>query len=167
MGLAVPQHVGSSSTRDQTCASCTGRWFFTTEPPGSADSYLKSSCFQRSMPGSSMDKGAWWATVCGVAKSQTQLSDWAHSYFIHRQFNTGNWLHWFLERTRKTKNKWQIKWKRNRSNSQSSEAISISCLESVMLDSLSCCCSHFGVHQVVLPQLWPELSKNHFLFPKC
>ena len=36
-----------------------------------------------------------------------------------------------------------------------------------MLDSLSCCCSHFWVHQVVLPQLWPELSKNHFLFPKC
>jgi len=22
-----------------------------------------------------MDRGAWWATVCGVAKSQTQLSD--------------------------------------------------------------------------------------------
>ena len=24
----------------------------------------------------SMDKGAWWATVCGVAKSQTWLSNW-------------------------------------------------------------------------------------------
>ena len=24
-----------------------------------------------------MDRGAWWATVYGVAKSQTQLSDWA------------------------------------------------------------------------------------------
>ena len=22
-----------------------------------------------------MDRGAWWATVCGVAKSQTRLSD--------------------------------------------------------------------------------------------
>ena len=27
-----------------------------------------------------MDKGAWWATVHGVAKSQVQLSDWAHLY---------------------------------------------------------------------------------------
>jgi len=26
-----------------------------------------------------MDRGAWWATVHGVAKSQTWLSDWAHS----------------------------------------------------------------------------------------
>ena len=26
------------------------------------------------LPGESMDRGAWWATVCGVAKSQTQLS---------------------------------------------------------------------------------------------
>ena len=25
-----------------------------------------------------MDRGAWWATVYGVAKSWTQLSDWAH-----------------------------------------------------------------------------------------
>jgi len=27
----------------------------------------------------STDKGAWWATVHGVAKSQAQLSDWAQS----------------------------------------------------------------------------------------
>ena len=27
-----------------------------------------------------MDRGAWWATVCGVAKSQTQLSDWAWTH---------------------------------------------------------------------------------------
>ena len=26
------------------------------------------------LPGKSMDRGAWWATVCGVAKSQTRLS---------------------------------------------------------------------------------------------
>ena len=24
------------------------------------------------------DRGAWWTSVCGVAKSQTQLSNWAH-----------------------------------------------------------------------------------------
>ena len=27
-----------------------------------------------------MDRGAWWATVCGVAKSQTQLRDSAHRH---------------------------------------------------------------------------------------
>ena len=25
--------------------------------------------------GNSLDRGAWWATVCGVAKSRTRLSD--------------------------------------------------------------------------------------------
>ena len=29
------------------------------------------------LPGESMDKGAWWATVQGVSKSQTRLSNWA------------------------------------------------------------------------------------------
>ena len=27
------------------------------------------------LPGESMDRGVWWATVQGVAKSRTQLSD--------------------------------------------------------------------------------------------
>ena len=35
-----------------------------------------------------MDRGAWWATVCGVAKSWTGLRDWEplciyHIFFIH------------------------------------------------------------------------------------
>ena len=30
---------------------------------------------QYSCPGNPMDRGAWWATVHGVAKSGTQLSD--------------------------------------------------------------------------------------------
>ena len=32
--------------------------------------------FQYSCLKNSMDKGAWWAIVRGIAKSQTQLSDW-------------------------------------------------------------------------------------------
>ena len=28
--------------------------------------------------GNPMDRGAWWATIHGVAKRQTQLSDWTH-----------------------------------------------------------------------------------------
>ena len=31
---------------------------------------LQYSCLENSM-----DRGVWWATVCGAAKSQTQLSD--------------------------------------------------------------------------------------------
>ena len=35
---------------------------------------LQSSCLENPM-----DRGAWWATVHGVAKSQTRLSDFTHS----------------------------------------------------------------------------------------
>ena len=35
---------------------------------------LQCSCLE-----DSVDKGAWWATVHGVAKSQTWFSDWAHT----------------------------------------------------------------------------------------
>ena len=31
----------------------------------------------------SMDRGAWWATVHGVTKSQTPLSDWTHTHTAH------------------------------------------------------------------------------------
>ena len=29
-----------------------------------------------------MDRGAWWATVHGVAKSQTRLSDFTFTFFL-------------------------------------------------------------------------------------
>ena len=35
-GLVALQHVGSSQIRNQTPVTCTGRRFFTTEPPGKA-----------------------------------------------------------------------------------------------------------------------------------
>ena len=35
--------------------------------------------------GNSMDRGAWWATVHGVAKSRTQLSDLTLSLKDHKQ----------------------------------------------------------------------------------
>ena len=40
--------------------------------PGVNGSPLQHSCLENPM-----DRGAWWATVHGVAKSQTRLSDWA------------------------------------------------------------------------------------------
>ena len=40
---------------------------------------LQYSCLENSM-----DRGAWWATVQGVAKSQTQVSNF-HFYFVQIQ----------------------------------------------------------------------------------
>ena len=34
------------------------------------------------LPGKSMDRGTWQATVHGIAKNQTQLSDWAHAHIM-------------------------------------------------------------------------------------
>ena len=35
------------------------------------------------LPGKSMDGGAWWAAVPGVAKSQTRLSDFTFTFLFH------------------------------------------------------------------------------------
>ena len=35
------------------------------------------------LPGESMDGGAWWATVQGVVKSQTRLSDFTFTFHFH------------------------------------------------------------------------------------
>ena len=35
------------------------------------------------IPGESMDRGAWWATVHGVAKSRTRLRDFTFTFHIH------------------------------------------------------------------------------------
>ena len=34
-----------------------------------------------------MDRGAWWATVHGVVKIRTQLSDWADTHFYQQSFH--------------------------------------------------------------------------------
>ena len=43
----------------------------TSFPGGGNSNPLQYSCLKNSM-----DRGTWWATVCGVAKSQTQRRDW-------------------------------------------------------------------------------------------
>ena len=35
------------------------------------------------LPGKSMDRGAWWAAVHGVAKSQTRLTNFTFTFFFH------------------------------------------------------------------------------------
>ena len=44
-------------------------------PGGGNGNPLQNSCLKNSM-----DRGAWWAKVCGVTKSQTQLSNWTTRY---------------------------------------------------------------------------------------
>ena len=47
------------------------------DSPGVANGNpLQYSCLENSM-----DKRAWWATVHGVAKSWTRLSDWSHAHY--------------------------------------------------------------------------------------
>ena len=44
-------------------------------PGGGNDSILQYSCLENPM-----DRGAWWANVHGVTKSQISLSDWTHTF---------------------------------------------------------------------------------------
>ena len=58
---------------------------------------LQYSCLE-----DSMDGGAWWATVHGVAKSQTRLSDFTFTYFhaLEKEMAThSSVLAWRIPRT--------------------------------------------------------------------
>ena len=44
-----------------------------------------SNLFQYSCLDNSMDRGVWWATVQGVAKSRTGLNDYHFHFFHNRQ----------------------------------------------------------------------------------
>ena len=47
--------------------------------PGAGNSSsLQYSCLENPM-----DRGAWWATACGVAKSRTRLSDFTFTFHFH------------------------------------------------------------------------------------
>ena len=45
---------------------------------------LQYSCLENSMDG-----GAWWATVHGVTKSQTRLSDFVFAFALYRRYERG------------------------------------------------------------------------------
>ena len=63
---------GGSDGKESTCnAGDLGSVPGSGISPGEANAYP----FQYSCLENSMDRGAWWVTVHGVAKSQTQLSD--------------------------------------------------------------------------------------------
>ena len=50
---------------------------------GQEDPLEKGMAAQCSCLDKSMDRGAWWATVHGVAKSQTRLSDFTFAFHFH------------------------------------------------------------------------------------
>ena len=59
-----PGHAGSINPGDMGSIPGTGR-----SPGEGSGNPLQCSCLENPM-----DRGAWWATIHGVAKSQTQLS---------------------------------------------------------------------------------------------
>ena len=73
----LPIHLGGSDGKASTYnAGDPGSIPGSGSSPGEGDGYpLQYSCQENST-----DRGAWWATVHGVAKSQTQLSD-SHFHF--------------------------------------------------------------------------------------
>ena len=64
--------VKSSAGKESACNSGDPGWIpgWGRSPGEGNDKPLQYSCL-----GNPMDSGAWWATVCGVAKSWTRLSD--------------------------------------------------------------------------------------------
>ena len=88
--VAVPSSKGSFQSRDQTpipCGSCIAGVFFIPEPPGEPIFLYtilhmegNGTPLQYSRLENSMDGGAWWAVVHGVAKSQTRLSDFTFTF---------------------------------------------------------------------------------------
>ena len=70
----LPGHsdIGGSDGKESACnAGDPGSIPGSGRAPGEGNGYLlQCSCFENSM-----DRGAWWATVHGVPKNWTQLSD--------------------------------------------------------------------------------------------
>ena len=58
-------------------------------PGGGNGNPLQYSCLENPM-----DRGAWWATVHGVAKSWAQLSDWARACTHTHTCHFSHWLHY-------------------------------------------------------------------------
>ena len=59
-------------------------------PGGGDGNPLQNSCLE-----STMDRGAWWAAVLRVTKSQTWLSDWAHThtaYSLKGRVDSLSWI---------------------------------------------------------------------------
>ena len=84
-GLPIYSPQSSSQAGDRTCVSCTGRqilYLWATREWGWIGRTL-STPLQYSCQENSMDGGAWWATVYGVTKSRTRLSNFTCTFHFH------------------------------------------------------------------------------------
>ena len=61
---------------------CPGYWSGSVHGSGRSPGEGNGNPLQCSCLGNPMDRGAWWAIIHGVAKSQTQLGDWT---YMHRR----------------------------------------------------------------------------------
>ena len=62
--------ASAGDTRDWSSTPGSGR-----SPEVGNGNVLQYSCLEKPM-----DRGAWWAIICGVTESWTKLSDWAHTH---------------------------------------------------------------------------------------
>ena len=78
----VAQMVKNPSARRETWV-----WSLSWEEPLEEGMATHSSIFAWRIP---VDRGAWRAAIHGVTKGQTQLSDWAHDYWVSLLYNVIN-----------------------------------------------------------------------------
>ena len=79
--VAISSSRGSSQPRDPTCFSCIGRQILYQLSPREAHfMYSNGNPLQYSCLENLMDRGAWWAAVHGVTKSQARLSDFTFTF---------------------------------------------------------------------------------------
>ena len=72
--VAMPSSRGSSQPEDRTCISCTGRWFFTTEPLGKPNSFLTFLILRKGFPGGASGKEP--ACQCSRHETRVQSLGW-------------------------------------------------------------------------------------------
>ena len=81
--LTCPQtHMGCPGGSDGEASACDAGDLASIPGPGRSPGEGNGNPLQCSCLESSMDRGAWWATVRGVAKSQIQLSDFTFTFLF-------------------------------------------------------------------------------------
>ena len=71
--------MGFSGSSDSKQSACNANFPVLGRSPGEGNGYpLQYSCLENYM-----DRGAWWATGHGVAKSRTRLSDFTFTFHFH------------------------------------------------------------------------------------
>ena len=78
-GTSMPSLGAPQNWAEQRRGPGFNPWISQGRSPGERNGYPL-QCFYLGNP---MDRGAWWATVHGVAKSQTWLSDFTFTFHFH------------------------------------------------------------------------------------